>query len=106
MRDARSKFFRSDMTPDREVVAKVERALERLLAGGAPEGVEIEDIEEEWDPVGRVWVPVTSKNKKKRAAVKRVPGPRAGKPEAEEEGMAEVDLAVNSSESDSDDDLG
>jgi len=65
LRRARDRVFRRDPVPDRIVVPRVERALLRLLAGGAPEGCEIEDVEETWDDAARRWQPVLTKSHRK-----------------------------------------
>jgi len=90
MRRARQRVFRAhpsldDETfevseGDRAIVQRVEAALLRLLAGGAPEGVEIWDYEEEWDEEEMRWVPAQPRKKKvgKHAPVVKIERRAAG----------------------------
>lgn len=111
-RRARERLFRERPEVDPATVAKVEAALVRLLAGGAPEGVEITDYEarhawpvrralhrccghgrratacmdawlqEMWDEKEHKWVPAIHQKRKARAAPK---AKKAGQAAAEPE---------------------
>ena len=79
MTDARARHFARRPAAPKADVAAAEEALLRVAGGGAPDGVEFEDVEEEYRPgeggLGGAWVPVAPSGERKRRG--RPPGSKS-----------------------------